>query len=113
MDTIKLGGLDVSRQAGVDFAYLTCRLAVDGDIEPVWDYKVGMRYRFVFSSELGWTFLGGHRLEKVLDFLTLRRNTGCDLSLADPLPHVANAALALYRAGRRWGAPLLPRDPRK
>ncbi len=95
------GGLDVSKQAGVDFAYLTTRLAVDGDVEPVWDYKVGMRYRFIFSSELKSILEGERRFDGILDYLTLRRGTKYDLSLCDPMPHVMNAGLALYRAGRR------------
>ncbi len=42
------GTLDVSIQAGVNFPLLACRMAMEGDIEPVFDYEVGMRYRWSF-----------------------------------------------------------------
>ncbi|MHC4714161.1 MAG: carboxylate--amine ligase, partial [Planctomycetota bacterium] len=95
------GGLDVSYRAGVDFAWLTCRLAVEGDVDPVWDYRVGMRYRFMFSSELKSTLAGDDRFAGMLDYLTLRRGTHYEVWLSDPLPYLVSAGLTLYRAGRR------------
>lgn len=46
------GSLDLSIAAGVDFPYLAARLALDGDIEPVTDYRVGLRYSWPFPYDV-------------------------------------------------------------
>lgn len=94
------GGLDVSYHAGVDFAWMAVRMAVEGDVEPAWDYKVGRRYRCIFSSQLKSTLAGDNRLDGILDYMSVRPNTGYDLWPSDPLPHLVNAGLALYRPVR-------------
>jgi len=93
------GGLDVSRQAGVDFAWLTVKMAIEGEIEPVWDYRVGMKYRFL-GSELKSILAGENRLERLLEYLTPERGARHELRMSDPLPHLAGAAVALYRPMR-------------
>lgn len=54
------GTLQLSIAAGVDFPYLLWRLAREGDVEPVRDYRVGVYFR--------WTLPG--------DLLHFRRNPG-------------------------------------
>jgi predicted ATP-grasp superfamily ATP-dependent carboligase len=46
------GTLDLSRRAGIDFAFLACRLALDGDIDPVVEYEVGVTARWAFPLGL-------------------------------------------------------------
>ena len=102
------GGLDVSRQAGVDFAWLTVKMALEGEIEPVWDYRVGMKYRFL-GSQLRSILAGENRLERLLEYLTPERGTRHELRMSDPLPHLAGAALALYRPMRAAAGRILRR----
>lgn len=79
--------MELSILAGVDFPVLACRMAIDGDVEPVFRYRVGQRFRwpvpFVFqrgrSSRLRWSLLRP----------ALR--TGSNLSITDPLPHLMEA----------------------
>jgi predicted ATP-grasp superfamily ATP-dependent carboligase len=79
--------LELSILAGVDFPVLACRMAIDGDVEPVFRYRVGQRFRwpipFAFqrglSSHLRWSLLRP----------ALR--TGSNLSITDPLPHLMAA----------------------
>lgn len=40
------GTLGLAIRAGIDFPSLTCRVAVEGDVEPVVDYEVGVRMRW-------------------------------------------------------------------
>jgi predicted ATP-grasp superfamily ATP-dependent carboligase len=40
------GTLELAIQAGIDFPGLVCRVAVDGDVEPVIAYEVGVRMRW-------------------------------------------------------------------
>ena len=49
--------------AGIDFPYLLYRLAADGDVEPVFSYREGVRLRW-WLGDLDWLLLrlrdGGH-----------------------------------------------------
>jgi len=45
------GSLDLATAAGVDFPYLAARMAMDGDIEPLFSYKTGIRFRWPFPDD--------------------------------------------------------------
>jgi predicted ATP-grasp superfamily ATP-dependent carboligase len=46
------GTLDLSIASGVDFPYLTCKMATEGDIEPVLEYKSGVKFRWLFPGDV-------------------------------------------------------------
>ncbi len=46
------GSLCLAIAAGVDYPYLLYRLAMDGDIEPDFNYKTGVKCRYLFPKEL-------------------------------------------------------------
>ena len=50
------GSLQLAVDAGVDFPYLLYRMAIDGDVEPVLTYDVGVRLRWRLG-ELDWLLL--------------------------------------------------------
>jgi predicted ATP-grasp superfamily ATP-dependent carboligase len=50
------GSLQLAVDSGVDFPYLLYRLAVDGDIEPVFTYRLGVRLRW-WLGDLDWLLL--------------------------------------------------------
>lgn len=50
------GSLQLAMDAGVDFPYLLYRLAVDGEIAPVFSYKTGVRLRW-WLGNLDWLLL--------------------------------------------------------
>jgi len=50
------GSLQLAVDAGVDFPYLLYRLAVDGDVEPVFTYDVGVRLRW-WLGDVDWLLL--------------------------------------------------------
>lgn len=45
------GSLDLAIASGVDFPYLTVKMAVEGDIEPVFEYETGIRFRWLFPDD--------------------------------------------------------------
>jgi len=45
------GSLDLAIASGVDFPYLTVKIAVDGDIEPVFEYETGIKFRWLFPDD--------------------------------------------------------------
>lgn len=50
------GSLQLAVDAGVDFPYLLYRLAVDGDVAPVFQYRIGVRLRW-WLGDLDWLLL--------------------------------------------------------
>lgn len=44
------GSLDLSIVSGVDFPYLTCKMCIDRDIEPIFNYKENVMFRWVFPD---------------------------------------------------------------
>lgn len=107
------GSLGISIAAGVDFPYLTCRLLMDGDIEPVETYRIGLRYRWVFPQDLFHAMTNPSAIPVFLkDFFDSAIQT--DFDLRDPIPNVlqigqTGAELVLRLSqGRFWrphGAP--------
>jgi len=95
------GGVDVSAHAGIDFVHLAYKLATEGDVEPEWDYEVGMKYRWLFPTEFASALESENRLDALLEFFTFERGTKYDIVPSDPLPHLVKAGLAVYRGARR------------
>ena len=46
------GSLELAIASGVDFPYLACRMACEGDIEPVFAYKTGVKFRWLFPQDI-------------------------------------------------------------
>ncbi len=93
------GSIDVAVRAGIDFPMLTCRLALDGDIEPVFDYATGLRYRFPFPFGLLAMANRAVRWQAARGFFGPGRGTHSDLNWSDPIPVLAEVA---YIGRRAW-----------
>ncbi len=81
------GSLHLAVMSGMDFPYLLYRLAIDGDISPQWDYKAGVRCRWLIPGDLM------HLASNALKFRAspgfFKRSDHDDIiSLKDPLPLV-------------------------
>ncbi len=91
------GALDLSVRSGVDFPWLLYRLALDGDVESVTDYRVGVRSRWAVGevirlahrvARFGRAPNGGHAVGSG----PRRRADGWDdLRRQDPLPLLVEA----------------------
>jgi predicted ATP-grasp superfamily ATP-dependent carboligase len=46
------GSMDLAIASGVDFPYLAVRMAVEGDVEPVYKYNEGVKFRWPFPEEV-------------------------------------------------------------
>lgn len=46
------GSLDLAIASGVDFPYLACKMAVDGDVKQVFRYNVGVKFLWPFPYDL-------------------------------------------------------------
>ena len=79
------GSLQLAIESGIDFPYLLYRLAVDGDIEPVYEYRPGVMCRWLIPGDL-LHFLSAQdrfRLNPGFFNMTIKDDI---FSLRDPLP---------------------------
>jgi len=79
------GSLQLSILSGVDFPYLLYRMVTEGDIEPVLDYKPGVKCRWLLPGDILWWLSSGHRLRNLPRFLKFERNDDI-ISGKDPGP---------------------------
>lgn len=84
------GALDLAVRSGVDFPWLLYRMLVDGDIEPVSGYKIGVKSRWLVGEMLHLLNQIRRRpskmMKSVMDIVS-SRSDGCDdFRLSDPLP---------------------------
>jgi predicted ATP-grasp superfamily ATP-dependent carboligase len=93
------GTTDVAVHAGVDFPALVYRLILDGDVSPVFNHAVGLRFRYPFPFGLLAVAEGGSRWRTARDFFAPQREVHSDVKWNDPLPLLAEA---LYIGRRAW-----------
>jgi predicted ATP-grasp superfamily ATP-dependent carboligase len=96
------GALDLSVRSGVDFPWLLYKMAVDGDVETVTEYKTGVRSRWVVGEMLHLFNLAkklrfGGLLRSATEMLKVRADGCDDFRWNDPL---ALPAEMLYYGSR-------------
>lgn len=88
------GSLQLAILSGMDFPYLLYKMAVDGDIEPVWDYETGIRCRWLIPGDILHFISNPDRMRLQPGFFT--RTQGDDIiSIADPMPIVGRISSVL------------------
>lgn len=81
------GSLDLAIASGVDFPYLTVKMAVDGDVEPIFEYETGIKFRWLFPDDflnLCSTFRSANSF--IIDFFD--KNTKYNIWLSDIKPNL-------------------------
>jgi predicted ATP-grasp superfamily ATP-dependent carboligase len=82
------GSLQLAVYSGVDFPYLFYQMAMKGDVEPVMDYEIGKRVRWLLMGDILWFLTVKNKLKLLPEFLRFW-GMGYDiLSFDDPLPAV-------------------------
>lgn len=95
------GGIDEMIQLGIDVAWMSVQIAVEGDCEPQFDYPVGRIYRWPFPHLFARTLREEHKLKALKDFFFPGKGVKNDIQLSDPLPHAVATAHAAYLGLRR------------
>ena len=93
------GTLDLSIQAGMNFPLMACKMAIDGDIDPSFEYKIGLQYRWAFPFGLLHAMETAGGWSPLWEFFRFEPNSVSDFWLSDPLPILAEI---LYIARRVW-----------
>ena len=90
------GSLSAAISAGVDFPYLLYRMAIDGDIKPSLNYKVGVKCRNLLFGDIRYlvdmmkgTWPKHVKLQTLVNFLKFHEDRAYYiLSLDDPMPAI-------------------------
>lgn len=82
------GSLQLSILAGVDFPYLLYKMVMDGDVEPVTDYREGVRCRWLLPGDILHFVCNPKRFELEPSFFNFSKNNRQDdfISWRDPGP---------------------------
>ena len=88
------GSLDLSIASGVDFPYLTAMMALEGDIQPVFEYDRDMKFRWPFPDDT-LHVLANPRSVKDVAREVFDRNARSNIALDDMKPNL----LQLYQTG--------------
>ena len=88
------GSVDLPVYAGVDFPYLLYKIAMEEDVEPVFEYKTGVKSRWIVGDLIALIDHLANSRKKVAvirDFLKFDDDSYDDLKFDDPLPFFAEA----------------------
>jgi len=85
------GSLELAVRAGIDFPYLTAKMAFEGDVEPVFEYGVGVRFKWVLPNEVLYAISRPSSTPSLLAEL-LDREFHKDISLDDLGPNLVQMA---------------------
>ena len=88
------GSLQLAVEAGVDFPYLLYRMAMDGDIHPVEDYRTGVKCRWLIPGDILHFIKNPERFKLKPSFFNFRIKDDI-ISLHDPLPILGRVLSAL------------------
>jgi predicted ATP-grasp superfamily ATP-dependent carboligase len=94
------GSLGLAIASGVDFPYLAARMAVEGDVEPVSDYRVGVRFRWPLPDDV-LHVLANPRAAAAFLRDSFDRNVRSDLSLSDARPNLFQVLLTFQAIASR------------
>jgi predicted ATP-grasp superfamily ATP-dependent carboligase len=98
------GSLQLSILAGVDFPWLLHRLVTTGRVDPVPDYRVGVKCRWLVPGDILHYLSAPGKLRNLPGFLNLfAKDTGHDtFSFRDPVPFLALlATIARFSVSRK------------
>ncbi|MHA1357050.1 MAG: carboxylate--amine ligase [Candidatus Helarchaeota archaeon] len=81
------GSLDLAISAGVDFPFLLTKMAIDGDIKSISNYKIGVKFSWLFPDEIRHLLASPKAIKAILHDL-LEKNTKTNIWLSDLKPNL-------------------------
>ena len=96
------GSLELAIRSGVDFPYLTVRMAVDGDVPPVLNYSVGVKFKWVFPNEILYSMSRPGSIPTLIHEC-LEKDFGKDIALDDFGPNLFQVLATVSTIANRMG----------
>lgn len=81
------GSLQLSILAGVDFPYLLYKMLMEGDVEPIMDYKSDVKCRWLLPGDILWYLSSPNKLKNLKTFLDFKDPDDI-ISWQDPGPTI-------------------------
>ncbi len=94
------GSNDISLCSGIDFAFMQYQTALGGNVDPCFDYELGREFRWLMPEELRHLVMTNNKSQTVRELLRWH-NVATEISITDPLPHVALVATLLQTQLRK------------
>lgn len=95
------GSLPLSTVAGVDFPYLLHKMAIEGDVEPVFKYEIGVKCRWLIPGDILWFIASLNnrkdRLNLARDFLKFNGMNYDILSKDDFMPAIGALRVMMHQ----------------
>lgn len=88
------GSLQLAIESGIDFPFLLYKMAMEDDIEPVMDYNVGVRCRWLIPGDLLHFIKNPERLRLKPKFFDFKIKDDI-ISLSDPMPIIGRLSSVL------------------
>lgn len=88
------GSLQLAIESGIDFPFLLYKMAMEGDIEPVVDYNVGVKCRWLIPGDLLHFIKNPARFRLKPSFFDFKIKDDI-ISLEDPMPIIGRISSAL------------------
>lgn len=96
------GSLPLSIASGVDFPYMLNTMIMEGDVDPVFEYNVGVKCRWLIPGDLLWfvsSFKNRHdKTTSLKDFFTFNNMNYDILSKKDIFPAFGSLRVMLHQA---------------
>lgn len=88
------GSLELAIVSGVDFPYLTSKMICKGDIEPVFTYQTGVKFRWLLPQD---TFHVITNPEAITQFISDFRDETIhyDINIHDPIPNILQLGMTI------------------
>lgn len=84
------GSLPLAIASGVDFPYLLHKMVTEGDVEPVSEYRIGVKCRLLIPNDLLWLMSSlrhsPRKMEALIEFFKFRNMHYDIISKDDPFP---------------------------
>lgn len=96
------GSLALPVASGVDFPFLLNKMMIDGDVEPVMNYKTGVKCRWFIPGEMLWlaaSLRKGNRFNTLKEFVRYPFARDDIISLSDILP-TFGAVMYLFKQAK-------------
>jgi len=108
------GSLNLAVCSGVDFPYLLYKMAIEGDVKTVFNYKIGVEARwFVGDVRALVDYVRDKRFEKVKDFLKFYKVYYDEFSFNDPLPAIIKLIYSIKNFVTKGELSFVPKEERQ
>lgn len=94
------GSLDLPVSCGIDFPYLTAKMAYDGDIDPVFEYRTGVRFSWIFPEEVMYLLTYPESASQSR-WICLDRTVRTNVQIDDPLPTLYQIRMTFFEIAQK------------